>query len=498
MGPSWGCGADGRAAVGRNYRNGDLTTVPHDGLRKRSFVIRYLTLFGGEAGSKLCVLLAFAYLARVLGPRDFGAIELALSMTIFFVLAAETGLGSYGARIVETAPHRAAELIARAGLLRAMLALPAYAIVLALSIQRGTPVLALYGLTILLTPFNTQWVFQGLRQMQWVAAGSLARYATFALLVLFLVRPGSDTRIVAAAEVSGALALALFNTVLLSSVLKIRLDWRGAWHGAIDLFRQAWFLGASDLTWAAMWYSPTIILGWMNPGRTEHVAWLAASVRIVMALHAFVWLYFFNLVPNLSKELHEGLDSWRDLIHRSLSVSMWPACFVAAAGTLLAPIAMPMLFGPAYEQAVLPFQIVIWMIPVAWLSGHFRFSLIVSGHQQLEFMASAVAGLATAVAAVLGARAYGAPGAAAALLAGGVINAVVSGLVMRKVIGAVRLRGAVPALVTCLVSLLVGGAASPLLGRIGGAALAGTVFACVMASQWDVSRLRRAWEGRSN
>jgi O-antigen/teichoic acid export membrane protein len=477
--------------------NGDVITVQHDGLRKRSFVIRYLTLFGGEAGSKVCVLLAFAYLARMLGPRDFGAIELALSMTIFFVLAAETGLGSYGARIVETAPHRAPELVARAGLVRAMLAIPAYAIVLALSVQRGTPVLALYGLTILLTPFNTQWVFQGLRQMQWVAAGSLARYGTFALLVLFLVRPGSDTRIVAAAEVSGALALALFNTVLLSRVLKIRLDWRGAWRGAADLFRQAWFLGASDLTWAAMWYSPTIVIGWMDPGRTELVAWLAASVRIVMALHAFVWLYFFNLVPNLSRELHEGLDSWRDLIHRSLAVSMWPACFIAAAGTLLAPLGMVTLFGQPYAQAVLPFQIVIWMIPIAWLSGHFRFSLIVSGHQHLEFAASAVAGLVTAIAAVFGARAYGAPGAASALLAGGVVNAIVSGILMRRVIGSVRVGAALPAFLTCLGSILIGLTASWVAGRIAGAALACAAYLLVTASQRDVSRLRRAWEGRS-
>ena len=107
--------------------------MQREGLRRRSFVVRYLTLFGGEAGSKVCVILAFAYLARALGPRDFGAIELALSVTIFFVLAAETGLGSYGARIVETAPDRASQLIPQAGLLRAMLAVPAYAIIVAIA-----------------------------------------------------------------------------------------------------------------------------------------------------------------------------------------------------------------------------------------------------------------------------------------------------------------------------------------------------------------------------
>jgi len=467
-----------------------------DGLAKRSFVVRYLMLFGGEVGSKLCVLVAFAYLARALGPRDFGAIELALSTTIFFVLAAETGLGSYGARIVETNPERAGQLVARAILLRSMLAVPAYLVLVALSIWRGSAVLAIYGLTVLLTPLNTQWVFQGLRQMQWVAAGSLARYGTFAALVLLFVRPGSDTRLVAAAEVAGALALGLVNSVLLFRGLRIPLDWRGAWQGAIALLRQAWFLGASDLTWAAMWYSPILIIGWMDPARTEQVAWLAASVRIVMAMHAFVWLYFFNLVPNLSRELHHGLDGWRRLIDQSLSASMWPACFVAAAGTLLAPLVVGIVFGPQYRDAVLPFQILIWMIPVAWFSGHFRFSLIVSGHQHLEFAASAIAGVATVVLAVVGARAYGAPGAAAALLIGGVVNAIAAGVLMYQVIGGIRLSPAAPAVMTCLTAVVTGFAASWLIGRTGGAVLGCSLYAVVTASQWDFARLKRAWEGR--
>jgi len=74
-----------------------------DGLRRRSFVVRYLTLLGGETFSKLCVMGTFAYLARVLGPHQFGMIELALSITVFFVLGAESGVGSYGARIIEAA-----------------------------------------------------------------------------------------------------------------------------------------------------------------------------------------------------------------------------------------------------------------------------------------------------------------------------------------------------------------------------------------------------------
>ena len=166
-----------------------------DGLHRRSFVIRYLTLLGGEAFSKLCVMGTFAYLARVLGPHQFGMIELALSITVFFVLGAESGVGSYGARIIEASPEQAPALVPRVMVLRAMLGLPAYIIILGISARYGVAnlgILAIYGLMVLLTPFFTQWVFQGLRQMQWVAGGSLLRYTVFAAMTLLLVRRPSD------------------------------------------------------------------------------------------------------------------------------------------------------------------------------------------------------------------------------------------------------------------------------------------------------------------
>jgi PST family polysaccharide transporter len=474
--------------------------VQIDRLRRRSFVARYLTLFGAETVSKLCVLATFAYLARVLGPRDFGIIELALSITVFFVLGTETGLGTYGARIIETSPDRAPQLIPRVAGLRAMLGVPAYVLIVTLATWYRAPglgILAIYGLMVLLTPFFTQWVFQGLRQMQWVAAGSLLRYTVFAVMVLLLVRPGSSPRLVAIAEVSGALAFAIFNTVLLKRVLRIRLDWRGAWRGAVALFRETWFLGASDLTWATMWYAPSIILGWSDPGQTERVAWLAASVRIVMALHTFVWLYFFNLVPNLARELRDGIDGWRALLHRSLATSMWAACFVGLSGTLLAPLIVGAVYGSAYREAVLPFQLAVWMIPVTWLSGHFRFSLIVHGRQDLEFRASAVAGVTTALLAFGGARLYDAPGAAAALLIGGIVNAFVAWTAMHTAIGGVRLSTAAPAVLTCLASILIGVAGGWLGSQVAGAILACLVYAGVTIRQWDFNGLRHAWQGRS-
>jgi O-antigen/teichoic acid export membrane protein len=415
------------------------------------------------------------------------------------VLGAESGLGSYGARQIERSPHVASTLVPQVAVLRMMLGVPAYFLILFLSQWLGMPgigILSIYGLLVLVSPFFIQWLFQGLRQMQWVATASALRYGTFAALILLLVHPAVDTRVVAVAEVSGALMIVAFNFFVITRRLKLRLVWTGVMAGAIDLGKQAWYLGASDLAWAAMWYSPSVITGWLAAGRIYEVAWMAAAVRIVMAIHSFVWLYFFNMIPNLSKEIHEGLDGWRDLLNRSMATSMWGACLIALGGTLFAPLIVETTYGMRYTSAVLPFQIAIWMIPVAWFSGHYRFSLIASGHQRLEFLACAAGGIATIIAAYVGFRAAGAPGAAAALVFGGVVNLVLARIATFKVVGSVSAKAAHAPVFLCITAGVLAFVMSMFWDPTIGAVVAVVLYLASAASQWNLTRMKHAWEGR--
>jgi len=449
-------------------------------VRPRPFLTRYLTLFGGEAVSKACVLAAFAYLARVLSPGDYGNVELALSIAVFLVLGVESGTGAYGARLVAADPARIPQLVPQVVWLRGILSLPIFAVTIAAAVYyraSGLGILAILGVGILLTPFLTQWVFHGLRAMQWVAAGSALRNLTFVAVVLLLVRPGSGIWLVAVAEICGIAALVLFNAFVLRRWLRPQLEWRNGPAGARRLFGEVWSLGLSDFAWAGLWYSPAVILGWVLWAGSEQVAWIGASVRIVVSLHTFVWLYFFNLLPNLSKELSAGIDEWKFLATRSLRTSMWPALLIAVAATLAAPTVIPMVYGGVYRDAVLPFQILVWMIPIAWFSGHFRFSLIAAGQQRLEFAASAAGAVVVIVLSGLLGRYYGATGAAVALLMGGVVNTIAATRASDFAIGRLRtLQSVGPAVASAAFSLAVGIVAGMFVAPIGGAVVASLVF----------------------
>src|SRR5437660_7171091 len=115
-------------------------------LRRRSFAVRYATLFAGEAFSKLCVMAAFAYLARVLHPSQYGIVEMALAITVFFVLGVESGMGSYGARLVAAEPEIIPHLVPQIMLLRAILGIPGYVLILAVMANHKTSLLGMLAI----------------------------------------------------------------------------------------------------------------------------------------------------------------------------------------------------------------------------------------------------------------------------------------------------------------------------------------------------------------
>ncbi len=465
------------------------------------FAGRYAILLGGELISKLAVLGAFVYLARTTGPRVFGLVELALALTLFFTLGADGGVGAFGARVLAREPQRARILIPAATVLRGALAIPAYLGILVISEFYGTPgigIIAVYGIAVLIVPFLYTWVFQGLGEMQAVAIGNVLRYVTFFVVVIATVRPDSGPVWIAVAEVSGLLVLMAVHRFALPLIVPRPLAWRTGPAGATHLLRESWTIAASDVTWAALWYAPGIVLAATELAtNADQVAWLAAPLRIVMALHTGVWLYFFTLLPQLSRSVAEGPDTWRQLTKRSLASSMWIGFLVAGAGTLLAPLVIRLLYGQAFAPSVLPLQILIWMVPVAWLSGHFRYTLVASGHQRQEFQAAAVTAVATIVAAWVLASRWQSVGAASALLFGGVLNTGLAAWAVRQHVASLTwARMVVPPLAACAACVLAGRQ----LAAFSGSAVGTSVFVlyALVAAAVDPEfvRLRQRWLGR--
>jgi O-antigen/teichoic acid export membrane protein len=378
----------------------------------------FVVLSGGEVVGKGLTLLAFAYLARVLGPAEFGGLEFALAMIVFFTLFVDCGLSPYGAREVAKDEGSVRTLAAHIVAIRLVVAGVAFALLGVIVALLDKPwswkaLLLLYGVTLFELPGMLGWVFQGCDLMRYVAVASVTRWAVFAGGVLLLVRRPEHLWIVPLIEV-GAIgaAVAFYLRAFTARFGSLGL---GSDRGlVVSMLRRALPIGGSELVWACKTYLATVLLG-VLAGAAE-VGWFGGAHRVVVAAHAFVWLYFFNLLPSLARSTRMPLDELRSLMARSIRVTAWGAVIVGTLGTALAPEVIGLIYGPAYAEAGPVLRILIWLIPLTLVSGHYRYALIGYDRQTLEFVSTACGAGLNVVLNLLWIPRYGIEGAAWALV----------------------------------------------------------------------------------
>jgi O-antigen/teichoic acid export membrane protein len=407
-------------------------------LSLKKLVTNFSFLAGGEVLSKLFTFAAFAFLARVLGPASFGQLEFTLAVIILFTLLVDFGTSPYGAREIAKNKDLVGELLGHISILRVLLAITGYALLvifILIFVDHESPVrplLLIYGLTLFAVPGFLQWVFQGLDKMKWVGAGSAIRQLIFASGVFLCIRSADQLLSVAVIECLAVSGFVLYCIALyVSRIRKFEphIDPYKLKHS----FEQALPIGLSQLAWASTWYFPTILLSLLVGG--EVVGWFSAAHRPVMTLHTFIWLYFYNIFPSMSRFAGEGEETLQNLMTNSLKITAWAAIFLGMLGTLLAQPTILLIFGHQYAETISTFRILIWLLPIALLSGNYRYALIAANHQRYEFFSQACGALTAVGFGFVLVPNFSAHGAAFSLLLAAIINWTMAYIFVRTKIG---------------------------------------------------------------
>lgn len=409
----------------------------------RKLAFNYFLLVAGEMTAKVLTFASLSYLARTLGPSDYGFIEFTLAVMVFFSLPADLGLGAYGAREVAHNPANASRLLHAVTGLRMALALCSMALlaVFILLLNKSAEVkylLALYGVSLLGGPFLLYWFFQAHDQMRWVSVASIIRQAGFAALVFIFFRRHTSLFYVGAIECGSVACVGLC-----SAFITRRMGFGWPWpdlrlrHLAGHL-GQAIPIGLADLAWAFMWYFSTVLLGLVFTGNA--LGWFGAAHRVVMALHTFVMLYFFNLLPSISRCVGRPAAHLLDLMNGSIRLTAWTGLFGAALLTVLAPQVLVILYGPSFRGAAVSLSILVWMLPIAMLSGHYRYALIAYRLQNQLLRCTVISAVVAVGLGFALVPLYGGTGAAWALLTANAVNFLLVWNAVRKLITVIPLR----------------------------------------------------------
>jgi PST family polysaccharide transporter len=391
----------------------------------KRLAVNFLFLSGGEFGAKLLTFASFTYLARTLGPVSYGAVEFTLAVMAFFTLPTDLGLGTFGAREIARNPSAAPRLLREITALRLFFSLCSMLLlaVFILFVQKSPEqraLLGLYGLSLLGTPYLLQWFFQAHDQMQWVGAASIVRQAGFAVLVFSVCRAKSPLVYIGFIECASVALTAAFCIYVLKA--RMRFPWPAPTFGIAGLMgdvRAALPIGLSDLAWTFMWYFCTVLLGFLSPDQS--LGWFGAGHRIVMALHTFVMLYFFNLLPSISRCTQLPQGHLLKLMDDSMRFTAWAGFLAAPLLTALAPQVMTLVYGASFRDGWRSFAVLVWVLPVAMLSGHHRYILVAYNHQKWLLVSTSIAAAVAVVLAFVLIPPYKGLGAAWALLIANIV-----------------------------------------------------------------------------
>ena len=141
------------------------------GPRLPRLAANYALLSAGEFIAKIFGLIAFAYLARVLGPQHYGYLEFTIALVFAFTLVVDCGLSAYAAREIAKDRGAAGRFAAYLIVVRGLLAIGSFLLLALFAIISRQPVavkhlIILYALTLFGLPGLLQGVFQGLDRMQ--------------------------------------------------------------------------------------------------------------------------------------------------------------------------------------------------------------------------------------------------------------------------------------------------------------------------------------------
>jgi PST family polysaccharide transporter len=390
--------------------------------------LNFVFLAAGEIVAKGCTFFVFGYLARILGPERYGSLEFVLAIMVLFSLVVDFGLGHYGTREIAR-NGKAQEHFREITGLRLMLAAAAYAalLILVFTLNKTAEIkqlLAVFGISLFAGPLLLQWFFQAHDQMAFAAMASMARQLSFAGLVLLFFRAHTPLLTIGVIECISVLTVGAFCLALMHFRMSIPIEWpvlrwkpalQRHWHHVLPI-------GLNELAWASMWYFATVMLGFLFTDQS--LGWFGAAHRVLMALHTFVFLYFFNLLPSISRCAGQPHETLRALMKRSVGLTAWTSLYSALLLTLFSGFVMTRAFGGKFSGGALSLSVLVWMLPVAMLSGHHRFTLIAYGEQSRLLRSTLISAVVAIACGVTLVPIFGSIGAASALLIANLTNLV--------------------------------------------------------------------------
>jgi O-antigen/teichoic acid export membrane protein len=309
---------------------------------------------GGEAGSKVAMLVLYAVMARALGQDDFGDFTSAASLALL-VLVAGFGVDFTTTKLVARGDVAAGAAFRDSITTKVALGVVVIAAVVGVAavggysrqVVAGTALLGAATLIELVT-MSVHAVLRGVERTGPIAQGQLLQRSATAVLGIVALTQGAGLVVVALLWILSAsvgLLFTLSRAVRMGAVPQGR---RSA-AGARAVLRDSFGLGLSSVFGAALSRLDVIILGLLQPAAA--VALYGASYRLFESCLFVVGTFAFAAYPMLSRIGPDDGAAMGVAYGRVLKVLVVTTAPLVLALTLFADPITELAYGRQYDQA---------------------------------------------------------------------------------------------------------------------------------------------------
>lgn len=340
-----------------------------------------------------------------------------MGIMLYLSQVADGGIELFGIPLVANARDEAGRVAGAILTFRLALALATVGFTIGLAFallpSPDDRLLALFAFGLLATALSVRWVHLGLERPIPVAAGRVLGEAAFLGLTVWWVRGAGDTAWIAIAQTAGVFLTTAYLLVALARS-GIAIEWRWAPREATPVWRRSSALIVFTLLGLLLFNFDLLFLRFRVGARE---AGLYAAAYTFIAFAANLVVAFAQTVLATLAKLTDRPAERLAVYHTATAQAFAIALPVGVGAWFVAPLAIQLLFGSAYEPGSVALRWLAWAIPLAALRELPVAALIGSRRERALLRINAWTALANVSLVIVAVPRFGLEGAAAATVA---------------------------------------------------------------------------------
>ena len=393
---------------------------------------------GGEVVAKVASLLFFVTMARELGRDGFGAFIFALGLTSTLMVAAGFGTDELTAREVARDRSRGGRYLSNVSALKAsssvvLLLLAVLIASLGDFSADARAAVVIVGLGVAVEGLARTWymIFQASERLELVSLSIVLQRTLTAVIGIVVLKQGGGVVAASLVFAAGAVAgLAVSEYSVRRLVPRRPRPQPRSWP---KLLKTAFPIGVAFLLFILLLRLDVTLLSFISG--EEEVGVYGAAYRLVESTQFVAWAMTAAMMPWLARTAAGGLSRGYELGLKAMNAVLLPISLVFV---LFADGLIGLLYGKAFEPAVLPLQLLGLTSALYGMQSFAAMTLIARDSPSTFAKVVAVVVVLNLGGNLIVIPKYGADGAAAVALASGALLSAVSIVLAGRRVGNVR------------------------------------------------------------